>query len=386
MYQQEFDRLLNYCRKEEWQGYDPYDGLNSSLYPLMPDSKLLRIALIQLVKHSPINFRPMLGIEKGENPKGLALFVRALLSAYQETKEEKYRSDAEELLERLWSMRSPGYEDRMCWGYNFDWQSRAFFVPKTTPSIVCTTFVAQAWLDHYQLFNEKSSLEAARSSCEFLLQDLHHSKEDDSFCFSYTPLDKSQVHNANLLGAELLARVAKFTHEVELIEKAVSSARFTVKRQQEDGSWPYGTATNQTWIDNFHTGFNLVSLYRVIKESTVDWKGILEKGLRFYLKNFFLSDGTPKYYHNQTYPIDIHSSAQAIVTFVYLKELIPNAKSEIEKIAKWTLDNMLDGEGFFYFQKSGFLTNKISYLRWSQAWMAYALALATYREIKESPK
>ncbi|KAF0234977.1 MAG: hypothetical protein FD167_4634, partial [bacterium] len=73
MYEQEFDRLLAYCRQEQWQGYDPYDGLNSSLYPLIPDSKILRIALIQLVKRSPINFRPLLGIEKGENPKALAL-------------------------------------------------------------------------------------------------------------------------------------------------------------------------------------------------------------------------------------------------------------------------------------------------------------------------
>lgn len=386
MYEQEFDRLLDYCRQEAWQGYDPYDGLNSSIYPLMPDSKLLRIALIQLVKRSPINLRPILGIEKGENPKGLALFVRALLSAYQTTKSDKYRRDAEELLERLWSLRSPGYDDRMCWGYNFDWQSRAFFVPKATPSIVCTTFVAQAWLDHYQLFNEESSLQAARSACDFLLQDLHRSQEEDgSFCFSYTPLDKSQVHNANLLGAELLARVAKFTHEVELIEIAVKSARFTIAKQSKDGSWPYGTAENQTWIDNFHTGFNLVCLSRIIKQSgSNDWQNVLKSGLDFYLKTFFLNDGTPKYYHNKTYPIDIHSAAQAIVTFVYLKDLIPDAKSRIEQVTKWTLANMLDKEGFFYFQKDMFLTNKVSYLRWSQAWMAYALALATYGEIKES--
>lgn len=386
MYEQEFDRLLVYCRQEEWQGYDPYDGLNSKFYPLMPDSKILRIALIQLVKRSPLNLRPLLGIEKGENPKGLALFVRALLSAYQKTKDEKYRSDAEELLERLWALRSPGYEDRMCWGYNFDWQSRAFFVPKGTPSIVCTTFVAQAWLDHYQLFKEETSLEVARSACSFILEDLHKTEDENSFCFSYTPLDKSQVHNANLLGAELLARVAKFTHEVELIEKAILSARFTVKRQAKDGSWPYGVAENQQWIDNFHTGFNLVSLYRVVQESNInEWKGVLEKGLEFYLKTFFLPDGTPKYYHNNTYPIDIHSSAQALVTFIYLKSLIPE-NSLIKKVAEWTLANMQDKEGFFYFQKTGFLTNKISYLRWSQAWMAYALALATYGEIKESSK
>lgn len=383
MYQEQFDRLLDYCRKEDWQGYDPYDGLNSSLYPMMPDSKFLRIALIQLLKRSPINFRKLLGVEKGENPKGLALFVRALLSAYQVTKKEEYQRDAEELLERLWSLRSPGYEDRMCWGYNFDWQSRAFFVPKNTPSIVCTTFVAQAWLDHYQIFQDPTSLETARAACEFLLKDLHRSQENNSFCFSYTPLDKSQVHNANLLGAELLARTAKFTHEVELVETAINSARFSVERQNSDGSWPYGTASNQTWIDNFHTGFNLVSLDVVIKEGSVkEWQENLVKGLNFYLENFFLPDGTPKYYHNNIYPIDIHSAAQAIVTFVYLNKLTSKAKTQIDQILKWTLANMLSQEGYFYFQRSKTFTNKISYMRWSQAWMAYAIALATYGTIK----
>lgn len=382
MYQEHFDRLLEYCRREDWQGYDPYDGLNSSLYEVMPNSKFLRIAWIQLIKRSPINFRPLVGIEKGENPKGLALFVRALLSAYQATKEEQYRRDAEELLERLWALRSPGYEERMCWGYNFDWQSRAFFVPKNTPSIVCTTFVAQAWLDHYQLFKEPSSLDAARSACQFILQDLNRSEGNDEFCFSYTPLDNSQVHNANLLGAELLARTSRFTHEIELIETAIASTRFSINRQAKDGSWPYGTASNQTWIDSFHTGFNLVSLNVVIQNCDAkEWQTALNKGLEYYINNFFLKDGTPKYYHNNTYPIDIHSAAQAIVTFVYLKDLIPDYKEHIEKVLTWTLKNMLDNSGFFYFQKSNMLVNKTSYLRWSQAWMAYALALASYGQI-----
>ena len=35
---------------------------------------------------------------------------------------------------------------------------------------------------------------------------------------------------------------------------------------------------------------------------------------------------------------------------------------------------MQDPSGFFYFQKWPLLTNKISYMRWSQAWMSLALA------------
>jgi hypothetical protein len=384
MYQQALEKLLGYCKAQDWRGHDPYDGLNSPIFRVMPDSKYLRIAWIQLFKRSPFNLRSMFGIEKGENPKGLSLFIRALLHAYRHTQQEEFRQDAEELLERLWTMRSPGYDDRMCWGYNFDWQSRAFFVPKNTPSIVCTTFIAQAWLDHYELFGDPNSLDVARSSCQFLLKDLHRSQDGDSFCFSYTPVDQSQVHNANLLGAELLARVGRLAHEIDLIDLAMQSARFSLKRQAADGSWPYGTADNQRWIDSFHTGFNLVSLASIIEDCHAnDWQAALENGFEFYRLHFFLADGTPKYYHNKLYPIDIHSAAQAIITFArlrHLKQLNLNedAQREIKKITDWSLAHMRATEGYFYFQKNQYGVNKISYMRWSQAWMAYALSLAAY--------
>jgi hypothetical protein len=379
MYEQAFNKLLDYCRKEDWQGYDPYDGLNSPLCRLMPAWKPLRIAWIQLFKRSPINLRPLAAIPKGENPKGYALFIRALLIAYNKTRDEQYRRDAEELLERLWALRSPGYDDRMCWGYNFDWQSRAFFVPKATPSIVCTTFIAQAWLDHYEMFGEAASLEVARSACQFIIEDLNRSQHGESFCFSYTPVDHSEVHNANLLGAELLGRVAGHTKEMELIELALQSASYSIARQAEDGSWPYGAASNQSWRDSFHTGFNLVSLASIIKSCNAwQWQAALERGLEYYRKNFFLADGTPKYYDNQTYPIDIHSAAQAIVTFARLKNMFSKSGAQVNLIADWVLKHMWDASGYCYFQKSRFLINKIPYMRWSQAWMAYALALALY--------
>lgn len=383
-----FDQLIDYCREQDWQGHDPYDGLNSSIYASLPDSKLLRIALIQFCKRSPFNLRQLLKVPAGENAKGLGLFARALLLAYCKTGNEQYRRDSEELLERLWTLRSPGYDEKSCWGYNFDWQSRAFFVPKGTPSIVCTTFIAHAWIDYYQLFGDQTALDIARSACQFILEDLpRHTDESDpeSFCFSYTPVDRSQVHNANLLGAELLARVAGLTHEVELIKMALQSARFTVKRQDKDGCWPYGTAANQQWRDNFHTGFNLVSLATIIKECNVpEWQSVLSKGMDFYRRAFFLADGRPKYYDNKLYPIDIHSAAQAIVTFVRLREEDPQNSGFLARVLDWTLHNMQDVGGYFYFQRTAYGTNKIPYMRWSQAWMAYALSLANFDQARDA--
>ena len=37
------------------------------------------------------------------------------------------------------------------WGYNFDWQSRNFFAPRGTPTIVPTAFAARALIEGKKL-------------------------------------------------------------------------------------------------------------------------------------------------------------------------------------------------------------------------------------------
>jgi hypothetical protein len=47
----------------------------------------------------------------------------------------------------------------------------------------------------------------------------------------------------------------------------------------------------------------------------------------------------------------------------------------------WAIDNMQDKEGYFYYQKKRWYKNKIDYMRWSQAWMFYALTqLVTFEQ------
>ena len=55
-----------------WRGYDPYDGLNSPLARVLP-GKFARQAWTQLHRRSPINLRPLCGIEPTLNAKTLAL-------------------------------------------------------------------------------------------------------------------------------------------------------------------------------------------------------------------------------------------------------------------------------------------------------------------------
>ena len=96
----------------------------------------------------------------------------------------------------------------------------------------------------------------------------------------------------------------------------------------------------------------------------------VEDGRRYWLNNFFLHDGTPKYYDRETYPIDIHSGAAAIAVLAELAE--PELAS---RVLRWTVENMLDSQGYFYYQiRSGGRVVKTPYMRWAQAWMGYAIA------------
>ncbi len=87
---------------------------------------------------------------------------------------------------------------------------------------------------------------------------------ETELCFSYAPNTNTRIFNASLLAAEVLASVGKITNESILCATAVRAARYVVNQQQPDGSWTYGTEPAQSWIDNFHTAYNLFSLKRII--------------------------------------------------------------------------------------------------------------------------
>ncbi len=380
---QSFKSLEKYIIDQQFMGYDCYDALNSPiLRSLSKKSRFLRIAFIQFMKKSPVNFRPLLFVRKGHNPKGLGLMLSSFSKIYRNNEDKNYLKLLEFLANLLINIKTPGYSGA-CWGYNFDWQSRVFYVPKFTPTIVNTSYIGNGFLDAYEATRRDLYLETARSSCDFIIEDLHHSKEKNTLCFSYTPIDQLKVHNANILGAALLARVYSVTKEEILLDYSKRSIDYVMQYQRGDGSWHYAETGIQQWIDSFHTGFILESLHRFI-ESTGEqtYEPRLRKGYEFFVNHFFLPDGTPKYYHQAAYPVDIHSAAQGIVSLTKLRGYHPDSTERLEKLVNWTIKNMQSPKGYFYFQKHPLYTNRISYMRWSQCWMYWALT--TY--ITHTPK
>ena len=91
------------------------------------------------------------------------------------------------------------------------------------------------------------------------------------------------------------------------------------------------------------------------------------------MENFFEADGTPKYYHNQMYPIDIHCPGQLMVTLARLHKF-DEYRELAEKVMDWTIRNMQDKRGYFYYQLKQGVSSKISYMRWSNAFMFCAMS------------
>ncbi len=372
-----FLRLKNYCEKLDYKGWDPYDGLNSRLFqsiPMLRNNKMARLAWIQFFKRSPLNFRKLLLVSRELNPKGVALFLNGYCHLYNSEPREEYLGLINRLATILLGLKSKGYSGA-CWGYNFDWQAKAFFQPKYTPTVVASTFAAYALLDAYDITGNEEYRVAALSTADFILNDLNRTYDSGGdFAFSYSPEDQTQVFNASLLGSRMLARAYTYNGVKALLEQAGKSVSFCCKHQHEDGSWAYSTLPWHQWIDNFHTGYNLECIGEYQKYSgDRSFHENLDKGFEYYIQTFFTSEGIPKYYNNAIYPIDVHAPAQLIITLHRLGRLKENAETA-RKVLEWTINNMQATDGHFHYQKARYYTIRTPYMRWSQAWMFYGLS------------
>lgn len=378
------NRLLANLRREAFAGYDPFDMLNSRLLQATPlyRNQWVRLAWLQLGKRSPINLRPLLGVPKRRNPKGVGLFIAGLMQDYRRTGEARYLQQARELADWLLTQRSDALQwQHSCWGYHFDWQARAFYVPAGKPNIITTCYVARALFELGQLSGDQALVKVALDAAYFISRHLYTEADGRRF-YAYIPGEKAFVHNASLWGAAWCAFAGQQLGDAALVEQALGVARQSVNEQAADGSWVYGALHHHQFIDGFHTGYNLEALC-LLRDAmqTEEFDLCIDKGYRYYVATFFAADGTAKYYNTSVYPIDMHSFAQAI--FTLLKVGGTPADLELcDKVVQRAIDLLyLPGKGQFVYQKTRWLTNRINYARWTQAWAYYSLAFYNrYRE------
>jgi rhamnogalacturonyl hydrolase YesR len=376
------ERLSLWLEEHDFRGYDTFDGLNARFVrPLTFETRFLRTVVQQGVRRFPLNLRPVLGITREHSSKGMGFLARGFIRLHQATGDQVWADKAETALNWLIEHQTAGYSGAS-WGNHFDYQSRTFYLPKGVPTVVWTSLIGHAFLDAYEHFQKEGYLQVAASACNHILRDLETFPDGEGACITYVPGIDSQVHNANTLGASLLARTYLYTRTECYRELAQKAIQYTAQHQRPDSSWYYGEKENLQWVDNFHTAY-VLDCFKHYARSTGDNRFVQEmlNGYEYWKSNFFLSDGTPKYYNHKTLPIDIQCSSQAIDTLVFFQDYDPAGLSLALKVAQWTIDNMQDATGYFYYRRySRWLVNKTPTLHWGQATMLSALA-GIYRSL-----
>jgi len=314
-------------------------------------------------------------VEKSQNPKGLALFARSCVNIHRVTADDLWIQEATSILELLkgFSSINQGYSGH-CWGYDHPWQNDTFFAPRYSPNAVVTANVAEAFLDAYEITGNCDFLDIATTTTDFIRDHLTHiDVGGGQLCCSYVSGNEWKVINVNAMIAALYARLFSIVGDEEFRERARAHMNWVVNQQTEDGAWYYSDPPEQSTIkhDNYHTGFVLDGLLRY-ERFTGDrqWQKTFKGGLEFYEKNLFIDNGAPKWESDKTYPFDSHSAAQGIITFSRCNRL-----GFAEKILNWTLDNLyLEKESRFMYQRHKHIIKQYTLMRWSQAWMTYAIS------------
>ena len=232
-----------------------------------------------------------------------------------------------------------------------------------TPNIVATSFAAHGCLDAKVL----GSKELERLG-HGLLQNLWRGE-----FFAYTPQSSVLIHNANLLGAALAARLSATSHLdnslcSDLRSAAVLGAGTTLRHQRSDGSWQYGDSHRLDWVDGFHTVYNLLSLDGLVCLLDGDGEKALNRGARFYFDHLF-RDGIPLYYPDRSSgPSDINNVATGLRAAVWgaRRGQVPGHLPD--RVFEYLVAAFWDPRGFFRAAGNRWKPSaKLNFPRWGAA-------------------
>lgn len=363
---------INFSRRRDYIGWDKHDGMSSRIRRVLPfENQWINLVFQEVIKRSPINLRQAFLVEKRPNPKGLALFAIANFNLYELLDNKIYKQESKSLLNRVIS-QDVDHVDGFCLSHNHSTQSLGQKTPNGTPNIVSTSYGVKALLKSNIFKDEFASI--AHTSDRFVKSELCVQSRGDEMKVSYTPRAGSTAYtlNANALAARLYVDLYDTFGDEEYKKKAKYLLNYVANMQTDIGGWEYmdPASSSHLGMDNYHNGFIIESFlrYQEAIENNAFGETVME-GLEFYRKILYDVNGAPRWDESNTYPRDIHAAAQGIVVFTQVGDM-----DFASRIVDWAIANLYAGDGRFFYQKNKYYTKKITLMRWSQAWMAYALS------------
>src|SRR5262245_7415190 len=88
--QQSVSLVQQWVEQRGYRGYEPFDGLSSWLRPLACGNLLGDRLIQQLIRQSPLNLRPALGVKPKDSTKGRGYMAAGYVTLYRITKQPEY--------------------------------------------------------------------------------------------------------------------------------------------------------------------------------------------------------------------------------------------------------------------------------------------------------
>lgn len=351
---------LQYAKRRQYSGYDKADGLSSRLLQAVPvENRWLNIAVQESCKRAPINIRPLFLVPKRRNIKGASLFAVAYQNLFDCLADHRYRSESQQLLDWICSMRREGYAG-FCAGHRHPVQSLESKTPANTPDIVTTSYavrsLCRSGIPRYQ--------QIATSAAEFVYTDLeYHTIETElgtGARLTYKPTSSTDQFtlNANALGARLFVDLYEQTGTEAYADTARQILHYVAANQHPSGGWKYRDPPSASHVsmDNYHNGFIIESFvrYRAVIDPDA-FTATVDRALEFYRTSLYESSGAPNWDERSTYPRDIHAAAQGILVFAYAGK-----PAFARRIADWAINTLYAGGGRFYYQQRKHYTKRFT--------------------------
>jgi hypothetical protein len=380
------DRFLGWLDRAGYESYDPYDlwGTRYGLWSrkvYYAKGKLgipLVLPLVAVDLLCP-SLRGLF-VRKERFATADAQLLLGFLNLYQVTGGKKFLERAVALGGEIMGYAVPGFRGP-CWGYPFDWQNNKDAVwPKNTPYITCTPYCYEAYLGLLEATGDAKYRELVAGIAEFVHGDLKDIPTGpNSAAGSYSPFDKRQVVNATAYRAYVLADAGMRFRRKDYLASARRNLNFVLESQAEDGSWYYAMENKKSFIDNFHTCFNLKNLFKIQRiEPDARIEASIRKGFAYYRQHLIDADGNPKPFavkpRLQLAKLEMYNFAEGITLGALIGGMIPEAGELARGLASKLIEEHQLPAGHFVTRVfRGGLRHRFPFLRWPQAQLFYSL-------------
>jgi hypothetical protein len=310
---------------------------------------------------------------------GFALLAQACES-------DAYYRRAVHFLEVLQRTRCPGYE-RYCWGYPFDWETKAGTIKQGTPLITTVPYAYEAFSYVYAIDRNQKWLEVMRSIAEHAAYDYREWEiGPNTTSTAYCPgeQDRKGVINANAYRAFLLLEASHDFCQERYKQIALRNLNFVLESQNADGSWYYARDPRSHFVDHFHTCFVLKALGKI--EPHVGDKRLreaIDRGVDYYVQELFDAEGLPIPFSRAprltVYRRELYDYAECVNLAVLLRGRFNQLDLVLSRVIADLLARWQKRDGSFRSRKLLIGWDKVPMHRWAQSQLFRSLSFLLYR-------